>query len=302
MIILFCNIGWMKKYDGIDGDSIERGGSYNKTATGHEVCNFTNSDGYVYGYVQPTGQIKIERLGANKRDEKIDGVTVIWLAGPDSGGTAVVGWYKNATIFREPQDLISPSSAHRENGITTFRIKALWKDAVLLPCDNRSLMIPRAVKGGIGQSNVWYADSPESDEYVTKVKKLIAEFDGNINTPDIDQEAMGVEGNPRFRAHIQRERNSKIIKEKKRIILREKGHLKCEVCNFDFFEFYGEDGYGFCEVHHLIPLHKSDGATITKLSDLAIVCSNCHRIIHRTTPMISPDELSKKINQRKSQN
>ncbi|WP_416376735.1 hypothetical protein [Klebsiella pneumoniae] len=32
---------------------------------------------------------------------------------------------------------------------------------------------------------------------------------------------------------------------------------------------------------------------ITKLSDLAIVCSNCHRIIHKTSPMISIDELSK---------
>ncbi|WP_221409629.1 HNH endonuclease [Klebsiella pneumoniae] len=49
----------------------------------------------------------------------------------------------------------------------------------------------------------------------------------------------------------------------------------------------------FCEVHHLIPLHKSDGVIITKLSDLAIVCSNCHRIIHKTSPMISIDELSK---------
>lgn len=295
MTILFCNIGWMEKYDGIDGDSIERGGSYNKTATGHEVCNFTNSGGHVYGYVQPTGQIKIEKLGANRKDEKIDGITVVWLAGPASGGTAVVGWYKNATIFREPQELIHASSKHKKNGITTFRIKALWKDAFLLPSDNRSLMIPRAVKGGIGQSNVWYANTPESEEHVTKVKKIIANFDKNIHIPDIDQEAMGAEGNPRFRAHIQRERNSEIVKRKKRIILEEKGHLKCEVCRFDFFEFYGEDGYGFCEVHHLIPLHKSDGIIITKLSDLAIVCSNCHRIIHKTTPMTSIDELSKKL-------
>lgn len=295
MNILFCNIGWMDKYDGIDGDSINRGGSYNKTATGHEVCNFTNSDGYVYGYVQPTGQIKIEKLGANRKDGKIDGITVVWLAGPDSGGTAVVGWYKNATVFRESQELISPSLTHRKNHITTFRIKALWKDAFLLPYENRSLMIPRAVKGGIGQSNVWYANTPESEVHVTKVKKLIAESDENSHIPDIDQEAMGAEGYPRLRAHIQRERNSKIVKEKKRITLKEKGHLKCEVCNFDFFEFYGDDGYGFCEVHHLIPLHKSDGVIITKLSDLAIVCSNCHRIIHKTTPMISIGELSKKI-------
>lgn len=77
MPVLFCNVGWMKHYEGIDGDSIERGGSYNKDSIGHEVCNFSNINGKVYGYVQPTGQIKIERLGAGKSEEFAEGVTVI---------------------------------------------------------------------------------------------------------------------------------------------------------------------------------------------------------------------------------
>lgn len=60
--ILFCNIGWMENYNGIDGDSIARGGAYNQHSVGHEVCNFSDNNGTLYGYVQPTGQIKIEKL------------------------------------------------------------------------------------------------------------------------------------------------------------------------------------------------------------------------------------------------
>lgn len=38
MALIFCNIGWMSMYNGIGGDSIERGGEYNKHSIGHEAC------------------------------------------------------------------------------------------------------------------------------------------------------------------------------------------------------------------------------------------------------------------------
>ena len=58
--------------------------------------------------------------------------------------------------------------------------------------------------------------------------------------------------------------------------------LKCEVsgCGFNFEKAYGALGMGFAEVHHLRPLARS-GPCITTLDDLAIVCANCHRMIHR---------------------
>jgi 5-methylcytosine-specific restriction protein A len=34
-----------------------------------------------------------------------------------------------------------------------------------------------------------------------------------------------------------------------------------------------------------------DGLTPTKLNDLALVCSNCHRMLHRAKPLLLPDEL-----------
>ncbi len=54
-------------------------------------------------------------------------------------------------------------------------------------------------------------------------------------------------------------------------------------------------GEGFCEVHHLVPLSASAESVTTTLNDLAVLCSNCHRIIHRSTPMLSVAELSKVV-------
>lgn len=56
--------------------------------------------------------------------------------------------------------------------------------------------------------------------------------------------------------------------------------IACEACGFDFERRYGDRGRGYIEVHHRRPLHAS-GTVTTRLSDLALICSNCHRMIHR---------------------
>jgi len=105
----------------------------------------------------------------------------------------------------------------------------------------------------------------------------------------------GQEGNPRLVTHVKRERNLKLVKAKKKDVLKESGKLCCEVCNFDFKETYGEIGKGFCEVHHLKQLSKADGEIKTVLKDLAIICSNCHRIIHKQNPMYKLEQLRRAI-------
>ena len=61
------------------------------------------------------------------------------------------------------------------------------------------------------------------------------------------------------------------------------GALRCEApgCGFDFAEKYGELGRGYAHVHHRRPLATMDGPTEVTLDDLAIVCANCHAMIHR---------------------
>jgi hypothetical protein len=58
--------------------------------------------------------------------------------------------------------------------------------------------------------------------------------------------------------------------------------LSCMVCGFNFEEFYGERGAQFIEVHHLNPVSNlRDEIKINPTTDMAVVCSNCHRMIHR---------------------
>jgi predicted HNH restriction endonuclease len=68
------------------------------------------------------------------------------------------------------------------------------------------------------------------------------------------------------------------------VMQRNDGHLICEVphCGFDFHTQYGELGVGFVEVHHRKPLSQAPRRSQSiRLSDLAVVCANCHRMIHR---------------------
>ena len=95
--------------------------------------------------------------------------------------------------------------------------------------------------------------------------------------------------------HKLRERSPSIVKKKKESILRQNGKLVCEACGFDFEEKYGLLGKGFAECHHIKPLSELKGNERTKLNDLCILCSNCHRIIHRTKPMLSLQEFKRKI-------
>ena len=49
------------------------------------------------------------------------------------------------------------------------------------------------------------------------------------------------------------------------------------------------------ECHHKIPLYEIEGESITTIDDLALVCANCHRMLHRELDTLSIDELRKKI-------
>lgn len=93
------------------------------------------------------------------------------------------------------------------------------------------------------------------------------------------------------RMHVYRERNSKLIRRKKELSLKAHGHLECEVCGFNYVKAYGFRGEGFMECHHIKPLNTYQAKDVTKLEDLALVCGNCHRMIHAKTPWLTLGEL-----------
>ncbi len=70
----------------------------------------------------------------------------------------------------------------------------------------------------------------------------------------------------------------------------------CMACGFNFKEFYGDWSDNYIEVHHLIPLNDyKERETDVKL-DLAVLCANCHRMVHKKRNMVlTIEELKGKI-------
>lgn len=58
----------------------------------------------------------------------------------------------------------------------------------------------------------------------------------------------------------------------------------CEVCGFSYEQHYGEIGRGYIIAHHLKLV--ATGPTTTTLDDIALVCANCHAMIHSKNPPI----------------
>ncbi len=172
--MIFLSVGWMRGYQGLDGDRIIGGGSFvDERGYGHEIFNFKPYRGMMYAYVQPTSCININRLGASGKDDSIDDILAVWVSKSPKGGVYVVGWYRNATVYRNEQ-IVPKSAQHKYKGDEfDYFIKAREKDCRLLPEDGRFLHVPSRIKGGFGQSHVWYAESRESEEFRKDVLGLV---------------------------------------------------------------------------------------------------------------------------------
>ncbi len=112
-------------------------------------------------------------------------------------------------------------------------------------------------------------------------------------TAEDEVEYEGEEGGVLLKLHRSRERDSKLVRRKRADVLKRTGALACEVCSLDFGARYGELGEGYIEVHHLKPVASLGGGGKTKLSDLAVVCANCHRMLHRGRRLRTLDDLRK---------
>jgi len=161
--VLFCNITGMKNYRGITPyDKPSGWGGYwvGKEGFGHEIYNFKPRNGFVYGYVKPGKGEKIDifRLGANEKDEKVEGVTVVWVSTHTELGAIIVGWYKNAIVYRNFQEPPKSSRLSYKGDEIWYNIKTSEKNRLLLDEDKRTFKVPRG-KHGFGQANIWYGDN-----------------------------------------------------------------------------------------------------------------------------------------------
>lgn len=130
---------------------------------------------------------------------------------------------------------------------------------------------------GIGKANVISSEKPVIVEW---------SFDGDVSSEQIEIDIAieqdinyetGKEGSKKQFYTTRYERNPKLRKEAIKL-----HGTTCMGCGFNFFNVYGERGRNYIEVHHIKPLNEyCEETEIDPLDDLVVLCSNCHRMVHR---------------------
>ena len=99
------------------------------------------------------------------------------------------------------------------------------------------------------------------------------------------------EGRKKLGLHFYKERNKQLIQKAKNNFKNKNGRLYCEVCGFEYCKKYGEIGNDYIEGHHILPISELQGESETNVSDILLVCANCHRMLHRKRNPLSKSEL-----------
>lgn len=158
-------------------------------------------------------------------------------------------------------------------------------------------------RGGAGEEPVWHEFANDSERLRRAAEAIRAiataghagQASAQPGAAD-DAEFVAPEGRLLYGLHRDRERDRNLVRRKKESVLRAEGEFRCEACGFSFAEQYAELGEGFIECHHRKPLSRlRPGQHGTRLADLALVCANCHRMLHRGGEPLTVEQLQQRI-------
>jgi 5-methylcytosine-specific restriction protein A len=168
---------------------------------------------------------------------------------------------------------------------------------------------PKNYEYGIAFGKVYKKGNlPEEQVLVNDINNMIDLYSTSISRGGTDMELAGEDFKPetfeknkevdlselkKYSYHRRIERNHSNSKKVKDL----KGYI-CEACGFDFKNFYGDIGEGFIEAHHNTKLADLPEGKRIKLDyehDFSVLCSNCHRMVHKKNPPYTVLEIQEKI-------
>lgn len=155
------------------------------------------------------------------------------------------------------------------------------------------------VRGAKLEEKIWseWAGKEASLRDAAKAIRLSIETGiqtGEAFSDDADIDLAG-EGGFSYQTHRKYERNPQNVRKKKAAVRKAGLPFACEACGFDFEKTYGKRGAEYIEIHHKQPIHTLKPGSVPKLSDLALLCSNCHRMAHRWGKLITVEEIASLI-------
>ncbi|WP_328533125.1 HNH endonuclease [Micromonospora zamorensis] len=227
------------------------------------------------------------------------GFTVAFLPNPDWTRDEIIlacdlveanGWHQldaNDERVKSLSDLLQSPTIHRGRRNPDFRNPAgvALKTYNIVADSSNGNQLDKLVR------EEFRANPQEMRALAGRIRELFREGMGGESGTDLDvDEASGREGGVVLRAHLRRERDPKLRRKKLADAKRRGVSIVCEVCGFDFERVYGDRGRDYIECHHRTPLHVT-GETETRLRDLALICSNCHRMAHRGNPWLTVEAL-----------
>jgi 5-methylcytosine-specific restriction protein A len=118
----------------------------------------------------------------------------------------------------------------------------------------------------------------------------------DVNVADEPDIVEAEEGRLLTRLHRTRERSRKLVDQAKRAAMHKHGRLFCGACGFDFERAYGAIGSGIIEIHHTKPVHTLAADHRTRLTDLTLLCANCHRVVHSSRRWLSVEQVTNLVN------
>lgn len=263
--VLFLNIGWALHYDGSEPIT----GNHRYLAKEPE----NNSESRAFY----RNEQRVYQCGIAKGDIGHERIHIVFVA-------------------RSPQDRARRLRVVGLYGAATPRNTSKWnwaqsKYALLIPADRRPLVTNWPSGQGMRR---WAAGGSKCHAELAKLfqqlrRNITAILEKPTTGPELppDQtyaDAEAIEGQQRKMLVLHRKRETRLRRAKILDALAKNSRLVCEVpgCQFDFEAQYGPLGAGYAHVHHLKPLAKTraSGKKVT-LDGLAIVCANCHSMIHR---------------------
>ena len=183
-----------------------------------------------------------------------------------------------------------------------YRAKIEIKDDTFLSEINLNSNIDNAKKYEAGNIIAKYypkENLPDSDTLKKDIRLFLKLYNDLVYVDDSIDEVIHNKAFERkqIRFHQRIERNSYISKKVKAI----KGY-QCEACEMEFKDIYGEIGEKFIEAHHLQPISEidKDKFEVDLKDDFAVLCSNCHRMIHKLEDPSDLDKLRKIIKKNNS--
>ena len=189
-------------------------------------------------------------------------------------------------IFSAEEIRVLDCLREAEHGLTNVQIR---ERTGLGPADEKRITASLAALGAIRQDRRTASLSPEDDravfftmpeerELIDRVREIAEEAREMESIPADDLLTSPVmEGGRRMYLTTRYER----VPANRFAAIRIHG-TTCQVCGFNFGQHYGELGKDYIEVHHLKPLSSLDEEVeVDPAADLACLCANCHRMMHR---------------------